>query len=60
MTNQERIEELFHIANELCLFQEMHKIVEDLMKKTPYMEFHQIVELAFLETKKIYEETLIT
>lgn len=55
MTNQEIVEEFFYKASDLCLFDEMHKMVKELMTDKPYMEFQQVVEIAFFELTKQYE-----
>ncbi len=49
MTNEEWIEELYHSANDIGLFNEMHPKINELKKKHSDLTHVELVELAYIE-----------
>lgn len=58
MTNEEWIEELYHSANDIGLFNEMHPKINELKKKHSDLTHVELVELAYIELKRQYEEEI--
>jgi hypothetical protein len=58
MTNEEWVEELYHLANDIGLFHEMHPKIDELKKKHNDLNHVELVELAFIELKRKYEELI--
>ncbi len=58
MTNEEWIEELYHSANNIGLFNEMHPKINELKKKHSDLTHVELVELAYIELKRKHEEEI--
>lgn len=58
MTNEEWVEELYHLANDIGLFNEMHPKIDELKKKHNNLSYTELVELAYIELKRKYEESI--
>lgn len=56
MTNEDWIEELYHLAADMGMFNEMHKKIDEIRKKHPKLNQTEVVELAFIEIKRIKKE----
>ena len=56
MTNEEWVEELYNLAAEMGMFNEMHPKIEEMKKKHPELSITEVVELSFIELKRKYEE----
>jgi hypothetical protein len=59
MTNEEWIEELYHLSNEIGKYNEMHGKVNECRKKHPNLNTVECAELAYIELKKQYEEEIV-
>jgi|APGre2960657423_1045063.scaffolds.fasta_scaffold111376_2 hypothetical protein len=59
MTNEEWIEELYHSANDIGLFNEMHPKINELKKKHSNLTHVELVELAYIELKRKHNELVI-
>jgi hypothetical protein len=59
MTNEEWIEELYHSANDIGLFNEMHPKINELKKKHSDLTHVELVELAYIELKRKHNELVI-
>jgi hypothetical protein len=59
MTNEEWIEELYHLSNEIGKYNEMHGKVNECRKKHPNLNTVECVELAYIELKRQYEEEIV-
>jgi pimeloyl-CoA synthetase len=58
MTNEEWVEELYHLADDIGAFKEMHPKIDELKKKHNNLNYIELVELAYIELKRKYEERL--
>ena len=58
MTNEEWIEELYHLSNEIGKYNEMHGKVNECRKKHPNLNTVECAELAYIELKRQYEEEI--
>ncbi len=56
MTNEEWIEELYHLAHEIGKYGEMHGKVEECRKRHPDLNSIECAELAYIELKRQHEE----
>jgi len=56
MTNEDWLEELFHDAHELGVFEKMHPKINDLKGLHPDLKYVELVELAFMELRREHEE----
>ena len=59
MTNEEWIEELYHLSNEIGKYNEMHDKVNECRKKHPNLNTVECAELAYVELKRQYEEEIV-
>ena len=59
MTNEEWIEELYHLSNEIGKYNEMHDKVNECRKKHPNLNTVECAELAYIELKRQYEEEIV-
>lgn len=59
MTNEEWIEELYHLSNEIGKYNEMHDKVNECRKKHPNLNTVECAELAYIELKRQYEEDIV-
>jgi len=59
MTNEEWIEELYHLSNEIGKLNEMYGKVEECRKKHPDLNTVECAELAYIELKRQYEEETV-
>jgi hypothetical protein len=59
MTNEEWIEELYHLSNEIGKYNEMHGKVNECRKKHPNLNMVECAELAYIELKRQYEEEIV-
>ena len=59
MTNEEWIEELYHLSNEIGKYNEMHGKVNECRKKHPNLNTVECDELAYIELKRQYEEEIV-
>jgi len=59
MTNEEWIEELYHLSNEIGKYNEMHGKVNECRKKHPNLNTVECAELAYIELKRQYEEETV-
>jgi hypothetical protein len=59
MTNEEWIEELYHLSNEIGKYNEMHGKVSECRKKHPNLNTVECTELAYRELKRQYEEETV-
>jgi len=59
MTNEEWIEELYHLSNEIGKLNEMHGKVNECRKKHPNLNTVECAELAYIELKRQYEEETV-
>jgi hypothetical protein len=58
MTNEEWIEELYHSANDIGVFNEMHPKINELKKQHRDLTHVELVELAYMELKRKHEELI--
>lgn len=58
MTNEEWVEELYHLAHDIGAFQEMHPKIDELKRKHTDLNYVELVELAYIELKRKYEESI--
>lgn len=58
MTNEEWVEELYHLAHDIGAFQEMHPKIDELKRKHTDLNYVELVELAYIELKRKYEELM--
>jgi hypothetical protein len=58
MTNEEWIEELYHLSHEIGKYNEMHGKVNECRKKHPDLNTVECAELAYIELKRQYEEEI--
>lgn len=56
MTNEEWVEELFHLAAEIGKYNDMHNKVEYHRKKHPNLSYTECAELSYVELKREHEE----
>ena len=56
MTNEEWIEELYHLANDIGMFKRMYPKIDELKAKHPDLNYTELAELAYIELKREYEE----
>lgn len=56
MTNEEWVEELYNLAAEMGMFNEMHPKIEEMRNKHPNLSMTEIVELSYIELRRKYEE----
>jgi hypothetical protein len=59
MTNEEWIEELYHLSNEIGKYNEMHDKVNECRKKHPNLNTVECAELAYIELKRQHEEDIV-
>jgi hypothetical protein len=57
MTNEDWIEELFHEANQIGVFKQMHPKIGELQVLHPDLKYVELVELAFMELRRKHEES---
>jgi hypothetical protein len=58
MTNEEWVEELYHLVNDIGLFHEMHPKIDELKKKHYDLNYVELAELAYIELKRKHEELI--
>ena len=58
MTNEEWIEELYNLVAEMGMFNDIHPKVDELRKKHSDLSMTEVVELAYVELKRKYEEKI--
>jgi hypothetical protein len=58
MTNEEWIEELYHLSHEIGKYNEMHGKVNECRKRHPDLNTVECAELAYIELKRQYEEEI--
>ena len=58
MTNEEWIEELYHLSHEIGKYNKMHCKVNEFRKKHPDLNTVECAELAYIELKRKYEEEI--
>jgi len=57
MTNEDWIEELFHEANQIGVFKQMHPKIGELQVLHPDLKYVELVELALMELRRKHEES---
>lgn len=58
MTNEEWIEELYNLVADMGMFHEMHPKIDELKSKHSDLSITEVVELAYAELKRKYEEKI--
>ena len=58
MTNEQWVEELYHLAHDIGAFQEMHPKINELKIKHNDLNYVELVELAYIELKRKHEELI--
>ena len=58
MTNEEWIEELYHLSHEIGKYNEMHDKVNEFEKNNPDLNTVECAELSYIELKRQYEEEI--
>ena len=56
MTNEEWVEELYNLAAEMGMFNDMHSKIDEMKKKHPELSMTEVVELSYIEIRRKYEE----